>query len=61
MLGEEVVVLKAVLGVLGISKRVEGAAVELVPLRLRIRVLGGGEASKGGIVRERSYMDIIPS
>ena len=32
----EVIVLEAALGVLGISKRVEGAAIERVPLRLRI-------------------------
>ena len=31
-----VIVLEAVLGVLGISKRVGGAATERVPLRLRI-------------------------
>ena len=50
-----IVVLEAVLGVLGISKRVEGAATERMPLRLRISlrvgVLGGGEVSRGGIVR----------
>ena len=50
-----VVVLEVVLGVLGISKRVEGVAVEWVPLRLRIllrvRVLGEEEVSGGGIVR----------
>ena len=55
MLAEAVVVLEVVLGVLGISKRVEGVAAEWVPLRLRIllrvRVLGGGEVSGGGIVR----------
>jgi hypothetical protein len=31
-----VIVLEAVLGILGISKRVGGAATERVPLRLRI-------------------------
>ena len=40
---------------LGISKRVGGVAVERVPLRLcillQVGVLGGGEVSKGGIVR----------
>ena len=36
MLAGAVVVLEAALGVLGISKRVEGVAVERVPLRLRI-------------------------
>ena len=50
-----VVVLEVVLGVLEISKRVGGAAIERVPLRLRILlqvgVLGGGEVSEGGIVR----------
>jgi hypothetical protein len=50
-----VIVLEAALGVLGISKRVEGAVTEWVPLQLRILlqvgVLGGGEVSKGGIVR----------
>ena len=49
-----VIVPKAVLGVLGISKRVGGAVIERVPLRLRILlqvgVLGGGEVSRGGIV-----------
>jgi hypothetical protein len=48
--------------VLGISKRVGGVAAERVPLRLRIllqvRALGGGEVSRGGIVRERGYADI---
>ena len=57
-----VVVLEVVLGVLGISKRVKGAVVERVPLRLRIllrvRALGGGEVSRGGMVRVRSYTDI---
>ena len=47
--------LKAVLGVLGISKRVEEAA-KWVPLQLHIllqvRVLGGGEVPKGGVVQE---------
>ena len=50
-----VIVLEAALGILGISKRVGGAVIERVPLRLRISlqvgVLGGGEVSKGGIVR----------
>ena len=50
-----VIVLEAVLGVPGISKRVEGAAAEQVPLRLcillRVEVLGGGEVSRGGMVR----------
>jgi len=45
-------VLKAVLGVLRISKRVGGAAVERMPLRLRISlqvgVLGEGRSLKGG-------------
>ena len=49
------VVLKVALGVLGINKRVGGAAAEWIPLRLRIslqvRVLGEGEVSRGGIVR----------
>jgi hypothetical protein len=35
MLVGVIVVLEAVLGVLGISKRVEGAVIERVPLRLR--------------------------
>jgi hypothetical protein len=55
VLAGAVVVLEVVLGVLGISERVEGAAAEWVPLRLRIllrvRVLGEGEVSKGGMVR----------
>jgi len=41
--------------VLGISKRVRGVVVERVPLRLcillQVRVLGGGEVFKGGMVR----------
>ena len=57
-----IVVLEAVLGVLGISKRVGGAATERMPLRLRISlrvgVLGGGVVSRGGIVRVQSYADI---
>jgi hypothetical protein len=57
-----IVVLEAVSGVLGISKRVEGVATERMPLRLRISlqvgVLGGGEVSRGGIVWVRSYIDI---
>jgi len=50
-----VAVLEAVLGVLGISKRVGGAAIERMPLRLRILlqvgVFRGGEVSRRGIVR----------
>ena len=46
------IVLEAALGVLGISKRVEGVATERMPLRLRILlqvgVLRGGEVSRGG-------------
>ena len=49
-----VIVLEVAPGILGISKRVGGAAIERVPLRLRILlqvgVLGGGEVSRGGIV-----------
>jgi len=49
------VVLEAVLGVLGISKRVGGAVAERVPLRLcillQVRFLGGGEVSVRGMVR----------
>ena len=49
------VVLKAAPGVLGISKRVKKIAVERVPLQLyillQVRVLGGGEVSKGGVMR----------
>jgi len=56
------VVLEAALGVLGINKRVKGAAAERMPLRLRIllrvRVLGEGEVSRGGIMRVQSYADI---
>ena len=48
------VVLKAVLGVPGISKRVEGAAAKWIPLQLHILlqvgVLGKGEISKRGAV-----------
>jgi hypothetical protein len=44
-----IVVLEAVLGVLGISKRVGGAVIERMPLRLyislQVGVLGGGEVS----------------
>jgi len=36
MLAGAVVVPEAALGVLGINKRVEGAAAERIPLRLRI-------------------------
>jgi len=47
-----VAVLKAALGVLGISKRVRGITVEWVVLwlctSLQVEVLGGGEVSKGG-------------
>ena len=50
-----VIVLKIILGVLGISKRVKRVVIERVPLRLRIllqvEVLEGGEVSKGEIVR----------
>jgi len=49
------VVPKAAPGVLGISKRVKGAAAEQMPLRLRIslrvRVLGEGKVSRGGMVQ----------
>jgi len=52
----------AVLGVTGISGRVEGAAAKWVPLRLhillRVGVLGGGEVFGGGVVRVQSYTDI---
>ena len=55
-------VLKAALGVPGISKKVERAAAERVPLQphilLQVGVLKGGEVSKGGIVRVQSYIDI---
>ena len=55
------VVLKAVPGVLGISKRVKEAAKQ-IPLQLRILllvgVLGGGEVSKGEVVQEQNYKDI---
>jgi len=55
MLAGAAVVLEAVLGVLGISKRVGGAAAERMPLRLRIslrvRVLGEEKVSRGGMVR----------
>jgi hypothetical protein len=55
VLAGAIVVPEAALRVLAISKRVGGATVERVPLRLRIslrvRVLGGGEVSRGGIVR----------
>jgi len=48
-------VLEVALGILGISKRVGGAATERVPLWLRILlqvgVLGGREVSRGGMVR----------
>ena len=47
------VVLKAALGVPGISKRV-GRVIEQIPLQLRIllrvKVLRGKEVSKGGVV-----------
>ena len=52
MLVGVIVVLEVVLGVLGISERVGGAATERMPLRLcislRVGVLGGGEVSRGG-------------
>ena len=55
MLAEVAAVLEAAPGVPGISERVGGAAVERVPLQLyillRVGVLGGGEVSKGGVVR----------
>ena len=49
-------------GVLAINKRVRGAAVERVPLRLcvllRVGVLmGGGVVVRAGMARERSYAD----
>ena len=44
-----------VLGVIGISRKVEGAAAKRVPLwlciSLQIGVLGGGKVSRGGVVR----------
>ena len=50
-----VIVLEIELGILGISKRVGGVAIERMPLRLyislQVGVLGGGEVSRGGIVR----------
>jgi len=56
-----IVVLEAALGALGISKRVE-VATERMPLWLRallqVGVLGGGEVSRGGMVRIQSYADI---
>ena len=62
MPAEVAVVLEAVPGVLGISKKVKRAAAEWVPLQLHILlqvgVLEGGEVSKGGIVRVQSYIDI---
>ena len=59
----EVVVITVVSSMLAINKRVRGAAVERVPLRLcvllRVGVLiGGGVVVWAGIVRERSYADI---
>ena len=55
MLAGVVAVLKAVLGVPGISKRVK-EAVKRIPLRLRVLlrvgVLRGGEVFRGGVVRE---------
>ena len=61
MLAEVVVVLKAALGVLGISKRVKKTA-ERIPLQLyislQVGVLGGKEVSKGEVVRGQSYIDI---
>ena len=62
MPAEAAAVPEAALGVLGISERVGGVAAERVPPRLRIllrvRALGGGEVSRGGIVRKRGYADI---
>ena len=53
MLAKVVVVLKAVPGVPGISKRV-GGVVKRIPLQLyillRVGVLGKKEVSKGGVV-----------
>jgi hypothetical protein len=50
-----IVVLEVALGVLGISKRVGGAVIERMPLRLcislQVGVLGGGEVFRGGIVQ----------
>jgi len=52
------VALEAVLGVLGISKRVRGVAVEWVPLWLRtslwVKVLGEGRSLKGGWCRYKA-------
>jgi len=65
----EVVAAIVVPSVLVISKRVRGAVVERVPLRLYILLqvgvliggevlVGGGVVAQAGIVRERSYADI---
>ena len=55
-------VLKAALGVLGISKRVKKAVTKWVPLQLyislQVGVLGGKEVSKGEIVWVQSYANI---
>jgi len=55
MLVGAVVVLEAVLGMLGISKKVGGAVAERVPLRLyillQVRFLGRGKVSIRGMVR----------
>ena len=54
-------VLKAVLGVLGISKRVKKAA-KWIPLQLhillRVKVLGKREVSKEGVIQGQSYINI---
>ena len=58
MLAGVAVVLKAVLSVLGISKKVGGVA-KRIPLWLRIllrvKVLGGGKISKGGGIETKLY------
>ena len=50
-----VIVLKVAPGVLGISEKVKGVVAEWVFLRLyislQVGVLGGGEVSRGGIMR----------
>ena len=52
---------KTVLGVLGISKKVKGAA-KRVPLQLyillRVGVLERGEVLKRGVVQKRNYINI---
>ena len=49
------VVLKAVLGILGISKRVRGAVAKWILLRLyislQVEVLGRKKVFKGGVIR----------